>query len=138
MRRQTSLLLAAGLMLAACNSDTAEPETIDAGAEAASVATVSVEELADLVEAGKVLLVDVRTPGEFDETRMPGALNAPVETFDPAAIPQEAERETILYCRSGRRSGIAAEKLTEQWGTQVRHLDGGILAWRDKGMPTIN
>lgn len=106
----------------------------DDGAEASSAAaveTLTASELAVLVESGEVVLVDVRTPGEFDEGRLPGALNAPVETFAAASIPMEEARETILYCRSARRSERAAQMLAEHTGRTVRHLEGGITAWQD-------
>ena len=64
-----------------------------------------------------MVLIDVRTPKEFAEARLHGALNAPLQTFDPATIPMEAGRETILYCRSSGRSGRAAKILAE-------HIDG--------------
>lgn len=95
----------------------------------AAVSTLTVEKLQGMIARGEVLLVDVRRPDEFGAGRLPGALNAPVETFDPAAIPQEQARETVLYCRSGNRSGRAAEMLAEFTGDTVRHLEGGILAW---------
>ncbi|RJY09243.1 rhodanese-like domain-containing protein [Aurantiacibacter aquimixticola] len=98
--------------------------------DGAEVALVNSSELADLMAAGNVVLIDVRTPEEFAEGRLPGALNAPVETFGPAAIPIEDGRETIFYCRSGNRSEHAARVLAEEIGGRVRHLDGGIVAWK--------
>lgn len=87
--------------------------------------------------SGEVVLIDVRTPAEFAESRLPGSLNAPLGTFEPASIPMEAERETILYCGSSRRSGIAATALSKYLGTTVRHLEGGIAAWNEAGLDTI-
>ncbi len=130
------IALATGAGLAACapvpavESPAAQP--------GASVVTLSATELAALMEAGEVVLIDVRTPAEFAEARLPGALNAPLGTFDPASIPIEAERETILYCGSSRRSGIAATQLSEYLGTEVRHLEGGIQAWNAAGLETIS
>lgn len=84
-----------------------------------------------MLARGDVVLVDVRTPEEFGAGRLPGALNAPVETFDAASIPIEETRETILYCRSARRSEQAAQMLAEHTGGTVRHLAGGIIAWEE-------
>jgi rhodanese-related sulfurtransferase len=103
----------------------------------AEVALISPAELAALIEQGKVVLIDVRTPTEFDEVRLHGALNAPLQTFDPATIPMEDDRETILYCRSSGRSGRAATILADHIGGKVRHMEGGILAWQEAGLPTI-
>ncbi len=129
------VILATGAGLAACAP---VPTTSSAAASSfAAVETLPAGELAALMAAGDVVVIDVRTPAEFAESRLPGALNAPLGTFDPATIPIEAERETILYCSSSRRSGIAATALSEYLGTTVRHLEGGIQAWNEAGLETI-
>ena len=103
----------------------------------ARVATITAPQLATLIEAGEVVLIDVRTPYEFADGRIAGALNAPLTHFDAAAIPDDKSREVILYCGSSRRSAIAAEMLAEHRGSVVRHLEGGIRAWTDAGYPTV-
>ena len=120
----------AALALAGCER-TPPSEQLDVKAlpDEGSVETIEAADLAALIEAGEAIVIDVRTPEEFAAGRLPGALNAPVETFDPAAIPMEDGRETILYCRSGKRSARAAEMLAKHTGARVRHLEGGIEAW---------
>jgi len=141
--RMRGSIIAASLILSACGhaADLAVPQATakqaDATAEVTQVALVSPAELAALIEQGMVVLIDVRTPGEFDAARLHGSLNAPLQTFDPATIPIEAERETILYCRSSGRSGRAAKILAAHIGGKVRHMEGGILAWQKAGLPTI-
>lgn len=137
MRRLAlAVALASGAALAACAPlPPAESASAQTGA---AVVTLPASELAALMASGDVVLIDVRTPAEFAEARLPGALNAPLGTFDPASIPIEAERETILYCGSSRRSGIAATQLSEYLGTTVRHLEGGIRAWTEAGFETIS
>lgn len=138
MTRKLALALAtaAGAALAACAP--APPAHSASTRPAAAVATLTTNELAALMAAGKVILIDVRTPAEFAQARLPGALNAPLGTFDPASIPIEPDRETILYCGSSRRSAIAAGLLSEHLGTTVRHLEGGIQAWIAAGLETIS
>lgn len=126
-------LLALGLASCAAQASPA-PEMAQ---RAATVETVTASELAAMIERGEVVLVDVRTPAEFEEGRLNGALNAPIQTFVPASIPIEAERETILYCRSSGRSGRAAQMLAEHTGGTVRHLEGGIIAWQEAGLPVV-
>lgn len=130
---------AVALMLTGCSATggAQAPQTAIAEASKAEVEYIGAAELATLMEQGKVVLVDVRTPAEFAEARLHGSLNAPIQTFDPASIPMEAERETILYCRSSGRSGRAATMLAEHIQGKVRHLEGGILAWNEAGLPTI-
>ena len=56
-----------------------------------------------------------------------------LDQFDPVTIVDEPGKETVLFCRSDRRSGLAAEKLAAERDEVVRHLDGGILAWVAEG-----
>ena len=99
-----------------------------------SVETLPASELAALIASGNVVLIDVRTPAEYQDGRIAAALNAPVQTFDAETIPRDATRETILYCRSSGRSKRAAEMLADEWVTKVRHLEGGTIAWQEAGM----
>lgn len=82
-------------------------------------------------------LLDVRTPEEFAEGHIPGAINVDVMEGDflqkaVAAIPDS--KDVALYCRSGRRSADAAELLKGK-GYNVTDLEGGILAWEEALLP---
>ena len=141
-----SLLIASALLaLSACNHGRGPPTTEamvagtiePTGADAGAVKTLTATELAAMIERGEVVLIDVRTPEEFSSGRLPGALNAPINTFDAASIPVDETRETILYCRSSGRSQRAAEMLAEHIGGTVRHLEGGIIAWQEAGGEVI-
>ncbi|WP_265569310.1 rhodanese-like domain-containing protein [Sphingomicrobium nitratireducens] len=112
---------------AAATVETAQPAAV-------SVATIAPTELAALLEAGDTKLVDVRTPEEFAEGHIEGAVNLPLDTFDPAALDGD---QVVLYCHSGRRSAEAAAKLAEHRGEEVVHMDGGITAWTDAGLPVV-
>lgn len=133
-------LLACCLALAGCSPAGLVQTTAEAAVPAseASVETVTAAELSKLIADNKVVLIDVRTPAEFAEARLAGALNAPLQTFDPASIPIEAKRETILYCRSSGRSGQAAKILADHLQRKVRHMEGGIIAWQEAGLPVIS
>ncbi|NVE95813.1 rhodanese-like domain-containing protein [Altererythrobacter lutimaris] len=138
MRLLSALGLAGALALAGCaasNNDIALDTQAKAASVTASVTTLPAQELASLIEEGKVVLIDVRTPNEFESERLAGSLNAPVGSFDAKSIPRDATRETILYCRSSGRSKRAAEMLAAEWNTEVRHLEGGILAWKEAELP---
>lgn len=93
------------------------------------------EELAARIRAGNVRLIDVRTAEEVAEGTIPGAEHVPLDSFDPAAIVSADGREVVFYCRTGRRSAIAGERLAAAVGGPVRHLEGGILAWEEAGQP---
>jgi rhodanese-related sulfurtransferase len=98
--------------------------------------TLSPEELAARLAKGNVRLIDVRTDAEVAEGMIPGAEHIPLDQFDPASLDPSDGREVVLYCRSGRRSAIAGEKLAAATGQPVEHLGGGILAWEAAGQPT--
>lgn len=108
----------------------------NSGNASARVTTLDVGQLRALLDADKAMLIDVRTPEEFAEGHIAGAINIPLDRFDPLHLPGSGERETILYCRSDRRSGLAATQYVEATGKPIRHLDGGILAWQEAGEPT--
>ena len=78
-------------------------------------------------ESGYIIL-DVRRPDEFAEGRIPGAINVPNEeigTTDIAELPNKSQL-ILVYCRSGRRSKEAAEKLVKLGYTNIVEF-GGIL-----------
>ena len=95
-----------------------------------SFRSVDAEQFAREIEREEVQLVDVRTAEEFAEGHIPGAVNMDVNgvEFDAQIATLDTERSVALYCRSGRRSKVAAEKVAKA-GFEVVELDGGILSW---------
>lgn len=104
------------------------------GAGGPRVVELSPEQLAGLLAEGGVRLLDVRQALEHWLERIPGSALAPLSTFDPAQYAAEADA-TVLYCRSGARSHAAAAQLSSASGRPVRHLAGGINAWKTSGRP---
>jgi rhodanese-related sulfurtransferase len=101
-----------------------------------SVRDLTQEEVAQGLETGRMVLVDVREPNETEVERYPGAVIVPLSAFDPAAIPEPQGREVVFACRSGRRSVTASLAAQEQGYRYDSHLAGGILAWKAAGLPT--
>lgn len=99
------------------------------------VKTVGVEEFAEIIAQKNVRLIDVRTPKEYAEGHIAGAENIDVKAADFAERIKDIKGEVAVYCRSGKRSMMAAEQLAKQ-GCTVYNLDGGILAWQKAGKPT--
>ena len=96
-------------------------------------------EAAQEIEGGDVVLVDTREPHEYQEAHLengrlvpPGLLGDEIA----AAAPDKSAR-TIIYCRSGNRSFLAAEQLEALGYTDVASLAGGILAWQEQGLPVV-
>lgn len=99
--------------------------------------TLSVEEFANRIDSSNVFLLDVRTPEEFKEGHIHGAHNLDVqsEDFNHEAVSELPKDKVIaVYCGSGRRSALAAEKLAND-GFTVINLDGGLAAWKEAGFP---
>ena len=76
------------------------------------------------------VLLDVRTPEEFADKHIPGAINIPNETIGTAEIPELPDQDQLIlvYCRSGNRSKQASEKLAALGYTNVVEF-GGINDW---------
>jgi rhodanese-related sulfurtransferase len=88
-------------------------------------------------DAREILLIDVREPTEFAAERIPGALNFPLSTFDPAALPKSDDRTIVFQCGSGKRSASAVDLCRKAGHAIDAHLAGGIMAWKAAGLPTV-
>lgn len=92
---------------------------------------IQVSELKQRLESGEKLnLIDVREPWEYEEKNI-GARNIPLNSLPQQVQELESlkEKEVILHCKSGRRSGNAQKFLQQQGFTKVRNLEGGIEAY---------
>lgn len=92
--------------------------------------TVSGEAARALVDRG-ALLVDVRSPAEFAEGHLPGAINVPVQELEATVDSLSANRgrQIVVYCRSGVRSARARRALLKAGFAQVEDL-GGLSNWK--------
>lgn len=128
-----------GFELAFASASTADGGTAEASAPVTPpLIDLSPVELAERLKTGTVRLIDVRTAEEVAEGTIPGAEHIPLDQFDPASLDLSDGREVVLYCRSGRRSAIAGEKLAAATGKPAEHLAGGILAWEAAGQPVTS
>ncbi|KEO90100.1 hypothetical protein EH31_08385 [Erythrobacter longus] len=130
------IVLCASIALTGCSSEH------DAGAaKAATQATSAPSSIRDIsvAEANEMLagdngavVLDVRTPAEFDAGRIDGAINADFLAGDFVTAIADLDRDTayILHCKSGSRSARALEILKEQGFTNVAHLTAGYDGWK--------
>lgn len=123
------------LAMAGTGAAAASGDDTAASAPASLLVDLTPEQLAERLKAGTIRLIDVRTAEEVAQGTIPGAEHIPLDQFDPAKLGADDGREVVLYCRSGRRSAIAGEKLAAATGEPVEHLAGGILAWEAAGQP---
>lgn len=98
-----------------------------------------VEGFAKLIEEVNVLVLDVRTPVEYAEGHIDGAINIDSSQDDfveKVKSTLSKAKKLAIYCRSGRRSSAASEKLAAE-GYECVNLLGGFLAWKEAGNPVI-
>ena len=118
------LLLLAAMLLTACGQDKENEQ------EAVYV-NITVEEAKALMdsEEGYVIL-DVRTQEEYDQGHIPGAVLIPDTEIEARAegVLTDKNQMILVYCRSGRRSKLAAEALVKLGYTNIREF-GGIIDW---------
>ncbi|NLR71390.1 rhodanese-like domain-containing protein [Novosphingobium sp. ERN07] len=96
---------------------------------------VTAQELHELVEAGRALVVDVREVNEFAEGHIPGAVNMPLSGFQPSQLPDAGGKTLVLNCLGGKRSGMALDKCSTAQTVVDTHLAGGFNAWQSAGLP---
>jgi rhodanese-related sulfurtransferase len=100
------------------------------------VTDLTVEEVKAGMDDGTILLVDVREPNELAAESIPGAIDFPLSTFDPAALPDPEGKRLVFSCRSGRRSVTASQAAQVAGLAYDAHMAGGILAWKAAGFGT--
>jgi len=104
----------------------------------ADVTDISQAELMQRIQANQPgLILDVRSPQEYAEGHIPGAINIPHDQLGSrlAEIGSYKENDVVLYCRSGRRVVIAANTLQPAGFRKLQHLDGDMNGWISKGLP---
>ncbi len=118
------LLLLAVMLLAACG----EAKENDSEAGYRKITAEEAKALMD-TEVGYIIL-DVRTREEYDEGHIPGAILIPNTEIEARAEETLTDKEQLIlvYCRSGRRSKLAAQILVELGYTNVKEF-GGIIDW---------
>lgn len=136
VRRLAPLALVAALAvagLAGCSSDDAAEGGDAATAEVVTTLTPA-EGMELLAARDDVVLIDVRTPEEFAEGHLEGAVNINLQgaDFEGEIAELDPEGTYVVYCRSGNRSAQAATIMAEAGFTDVRDL-GGIQAWEAAG-----
>ena len=121
MKRILALIAAILLVLTGCGG-TAMENTYQ---------QITQEEAKDMMDAGDVVVLDVREQSEFDAGHIPGAVLLPVGTITKdtaAAVIPEPDTVVLVYCRSGNRSKTASRALVKLGYTNIYEF-GGINDW---------
>jgi hydroxyacylglutathione hydrolase/adenylyltransferase/sulfurtransferase len=91
-------------------------------------------QVAELLAEQPIQLIDVRQDYEWAAGRIGGARHLELTELAAQAATIERDRPVVFYCRSGARSGMAADAFAEA-GFDAHNLIGGLLAWEAAGLP---
>lgn len=118
------LLFLAMMLLTACGQD-------KENSQGAGYVNITAEQAKGIMDSqGGYIILDVRTQDEFDETHIPGAILIPHDEITEKAedLLTNKDQLILIYCRSGRRSKLAAEAFVELGYTNIKEF-GGIIDW---------
>ena len=128
-RTLNTILLGCFLSIAPVISGCAE-------SDAPAVTDISQEALLSSPPDGAVIL-DVRTEAEFGSGHVPGAVNIPHDELSSRLSElASTDQPVVVYCRSGKRAGMASSVLVAAGYTKVFHLEGDMNEWQANGLPT--
>jgi rhodanese-related sulfurtransferase len=110
-------------------------------AQAAGPATIEPKELAERIAWAdqSLVVLDVRTPAEYADGHIPGAINIPHTELAAriAELADARDRDIVVYCRSGARAAQALEVLEKQGFKRLFHLDGDYTRWSEEKRPVV-
>jgi len=126
-RAQALIALALVVSVAACSSASAATED------------VNVEEFASVIEGPGIVILDVRTPEEFAQGHIAGSININVESPDFTSKVEQLDKSQTyaVYCRSGRRSGVATQQMESLGFTSLYNMNGGVIDWAGAGFELV-
>jgi rhodanese-related sulfurtransferase len=127
MKKLISALSISALFLTGC------------GSSSASVTNQGASEFAKTITDSSVVVLDVRTPGEFMTGHITNAINIDVEgmQFNSEVSRLDKSKTYAVYCHSGRRSGIATAEMSKLGFKTLFNLEGGIGAWSAAGQTLV-
>ncbi len=130
--RLLAMTLAVALVAVACSDSASEPE-------APFLQLIDPEAASEVLSDGPedMVLLDIRTPEEFAQARLAGAVNIDYYAADFGRKLGELDPETtyVVYCRTGRRSASAVQIMQDLGFQRIYEIDGGIARWYETGLP---
>ena len=123
------LALSVSILAAACSS----------GGATQTIELVSPAKAAEVIDASPdgLVVLDIRTPEEFNEARLPNATMVDYYAADFADQLDALDKDVpyVLYCRTGNRTSDAVGTMRDLGFTEVYEIDGGIVNWYEQGFP---
>jgi phage shock protein E len=151
MNKKLITLIALGALTACSQAETpnaqaaqpAQAQSVPSQVQESAEMQVTYVNATEALEAMRarpdLVVIDVRTPAEFAEGHIEGALNIDYRNanFSTEIAKLDGSQDYIIHCRSGHRSKASLEKFKEQGFSHIIHMDGGILGWNKANLPTV-
>tara|TARA_Y100000739_G_scaffold173179_1_gene150911 strand:+ start:444 stop:848 length:405 start_codon:yes stop_codon:yes gene_type:complete len=104
-----------------------------------SINQMNSDELIEFIELNDAILVDVRTEDEYNSGYIENSLNIDYFSNEFSVNADKLDKNTpiILYCRSGNRSSMSANKISKLGFNEIYNLEGGILEWIEEGNAVV-
>ena len=125
------LVLLLGLLFGALSGCATTPTSEEVAQSTATRSDIDITELKARLDAGGIVLIDVRTDREWQSGHVPGALHRPLANLDPTSF---QKGPVHVICASGGRSSTATDALVAA-GIDAVNVLGGTHAWRTEGHP---
>lgn len=117
------------LLLYSCGGESSKEKTAESS-------VLSVAEFAEIISDENVMLIDVRTPGEYENGFIEGAVNIDIKAGDFESKIKHFDKETpiAVYCAKGGRSASAAAAFKKLGFKMIYDLEGGYTAWSSESV----
>lgn len=145
MKLASLAFLAVGaIMITGCATETqsrVEPtmaSNYSAAVQPTSPVRVNADEFNSVIKDPNIIILDVRTPGEFVQGHIEDAVNLDVSVIDDFVLQAELldkNKTYAVYCRSGNRSQVAVNAMASREINGIYELESGILGWEESGYP---
>jgi len=137
----TGLLLSSFIITGGCECITGEDNSAQPSEQ--QIYDVTTDKALDLIQENAdnpgFIIIDVRTPEEFDGGYIEGAINIDYNSEDFRAQLETLDKDNtyLIYCRSGKRSAGARDVMAELDFREVYNMSGGITEWEVQGLPVV-
>jgi phage shock protein E len=107
------------------------------GTQASPVAVMTQEQLVEHLtrHPQHLFVLDVRSPQEYAEGHVPGAVNVPHDQLASRLAEVPKDKDVVVYCRTGRRTALATEVLAANGYKRISRLEGDMQGWAARGRP---
>lgn len=120
----SSALLVCGVQSALADGDVPNPKSVEAPAPLDCAVIEAV-----LAAPENYVIIDARSPSEYDTAHVAGAINVPFDSLDgyKGLLPEDKQQPIVTYCRSGRRATVLKNLLTEMGYADISVVPGGQM-----------